>query len=649
MDEKGIQLGVDDKTRVMVDRDQKAVQKIKQGNHDLVTIIECICADGTALRPSIVYQGTRRDLKWGADNPCDASISISPKGWTAQELGFLWLKKDFAPQTALHLANPTDYRLLILDGHNSHCTFNFSDFAEKHRIIVLCLPSHMTHALQPCDVGVFGPLAAKWKSRVSAMNRDHIDITKYNLPFHYAFARNQAMKTGTITSAFRRTGIWPVDEKAIPIEAFEPAKEYMTQAAQPIPAVLPALLVPVPTATTTSVQSSSQDSSTTSPSSTSFPVAAISRSSTPPCPSTRSEIALLDAHRTLYRLAMPSPLKGNPSRQALEAENKRLHDIAQAAGVMLEKSYTQMVLMDNENERLRKQLHAKKTKPRRTYMTGKARLMTSEEMRAALLEEEQKKTMKELHKAMASKLKERKKKVKDFEKMEKAAAMAAQRLHYDRGCGRGRGEGRGRGRGDTAAADEPQPGRGRGRGRVGARGQGRGRGRGQGKGKGRRRDAGSDSDSPEQPASDSDSHERSPPSSRSPSPAATRANLIPSSSQGPGIEQHSTPSSRSPSLAPAPAPGPSPEGNTAVEEDENEPDDGEETGITLINGHRWVKNRRNVEFQVLWTDKDVTWEPLDNVDDCAAMDTYLALHDLTDPLLLRKRKYMIDPGLESSN
>jgi hypothetical protein len=142
---QGIQLGVGDRIRALVDPDQKVVQKIESGNRDLVTIIECIAADGTALHPSIVFQGLRRDLRWGEVNPCDArsarvlslplwltscSISISPNGWTDQELGALWLEKDFAPASATRLDDPGNYRLLILDGHNSHCTHRFIDFAQ---------------------------------------------------------------------------------------------------------------------------------------------------------------------------------------------------------------------------------------------------------------------------------------------------------------------------------------------------------------------------------------------------------------------------------------------------------------------------------------------------------------------------------------
>ncbi|KAF7367161.1 DDE-domain-containing protein [Mycena sanguinolenta] len=128
MDEKGIQLGVGDRIKALVDRDQKTVQQIHNGNRDLVTIIECICADGTsvgtalatptsrlaasqvtasvtwptldgtALHPSVVFEGVRRDLNWGADNPANASISISPNGWTDQELARFGSKKILPPQ-----------------------------------------------------------------------------------------------------------------------------------------------------------------------------------------------------------------------------------------------------------------------------------------------------------------------------------------------------------------------------------------------------------------------------------------------------------------------------------------------------------------------------------------------------------------------
>jgi hypothetical protein len=72
MDEKGIQLGVGRREMVLVDRDMKTVYHVEDGNRELVTIIETICADGTALHPSVIYKGKTRDLEWGRNNPCHA-------------------------------------------------------------------------------------------------------------------------------------------------------------------------------------------------------------------------------------------------------------------------------------------------------------------------------------------------------------------------------------------------------------------------------------------------------------------------------------------------------------------------------------------------------------------------------------------------
>ena len=85
------------------------------------------------------------------------SISISPNGWTDQKLGAVWLQNDFDPATQDKAAG--QYCLLILNGYNSHCTFSFYNYAVNNKIMIICLPSHTTHALQPCDVGVFEPLA----------------------------------------------------------------------------------------------------------------------------------------------------------------------------------------------------------------------------------------------------------------------------------------------------------------------------------------------------------------------------------------------------------------------------------------------------------------------------------------------------------
>lgn len=89
MDEKGCQMGIGGRTRVLVDRDQRDVYQIADGDRELVTIVECIPADGggsgdtspemmlaeeeaglLAIPPMVVYRGMRRDAEWARENPC---------------------------------------------------------------------------------------------------------------------------------------------------------------------------------------------------------------------------------------------------------------------------------------------------------------------------------------------------------------------------------------------------------------------------------------------------------------------------------------------------------------------------------------------------------------------------------------------------
>ena len=71
IDEKGIQLRIGKRVYALVNYDQKTVHQVEDGNHELVMIIECVCPDGTAICPSMVFEGAYWNLEWGWDNPCN--------------------------------------------------------------------------------------------------------------------------------------------------------------------------------------------------------------------------------------------------------------------------------------------------------------------------------------------------------------------------------------------------------------------------------------------------------------------------------------------------------------------------------------------------------------------------------------------------
>ena len=74
------------------------------------------------------------------------------EGLVIPGFGRLWIEAVFDPQTR-GIANGCT-RLLIVDAHSSHFTYELLDYARTHDIVVICLPPHTTHALQsksPCS------------------------------------------------------------------------------------------------------------------------------------------------------------------------------------------------------------------------------------------------------------------------------------------------------------------------------------------------------------------------------------------------------------------------------------------------------------------------------------------------------------------
>lgn len=67
MDEKGIQLGggrKGNRQKYFYSRDQKCRVKMQSAELELVTIIECVAADGTSIPPGFVFQGVEMFPEW---------------------------------------------------------------------------------------------------------------------------------------------------------------------------------------------------------------------------------------------------------------------------------------------------------------------------------------------------------------------------------------------------------------------------------------------------------------------------------------------------------------------------------------------------------------------------------------------------------
>jgi hypothetical protein len=157
----------------------------------------------------VIFKGRYHQSSWYTDIPEDWVLAVSDNGWTTNAHGIEWLKH-FNSYTKARCVGP--WRLLILDGHESHHSVEFLDLCKKNYIIALCMPAHASHILQPLDVGCFSPLKRAYGTEISWMIRhriNHIDKLSFLPAFKAAFKK--AITKDTICGGFRGAGLVPFD------------------------------------------------------------------------------------------------------------------------------------------------------------------------------------------------------------------------------------------------------------------------------------------------------------------------------------------------------------------------------------------------------------------------------------------------------
>ena len=85
-------------------------------------------------------------------------FTSSKTGQTSKEYKFQQLTLIFDQYIKEKVQLGRDWRLFILNGHNSHLNIKFLDWCTKYRILVYIYLLHLTHQLQPLNISLFRSL-----------------------------------------------------------------------------------------------------------------------------------------------------------------------------------------------------------------------------------------------------------------------------------------------------------------------------------------------------------------------------------------------------------------------------------------------------------------------------------------------------------
>ena len=181
-----------------------------------VTVTCCSSAEGTFMKPFVIYPGIRpKYYHFEGVNKDDYDIGSTPNGWISADVFYGWLANIFYP----NIANKVQFPVIVfMDGHISHMNMAIAEFCKSHNIILYCLPPNSSHILQPLDASVFIPMKKHWNESLDAVksNRKGLVMSKNNffVVFDDCWRKMTACLQNAVTQ-FRKCGLVPFNPNAI--------------------------------------------------------------------------------------------------------------------------------------------------------------------------------------------------------------------------------------------------------------------------------------------------------------------------------------------------------------------------------------------------------------------------------------------------
>ena len=216
MDETGVLLGRSNTVKVLIRNGDRRSSRGTSLKRVLITAVECISAAGQALKPLIIWPASTHRSVWTSHPTPGWHFACSQKGYTNKDISLYWIKHVFDPQTRAR-ANGKP-RILINDGFGTHESIDIIRFCCENNIVLCRLPSHTSHILQPCDVGLYGPLKTAYREQVDLLHRGGAGMVgKQHFTLLYSRARDNALTKRNALAAWEGSGLWPLNpERVLP-------------------------------------------------------------------------------------------------------------------------------------------------------------------------------------------------------------------------------------------------------------------------------------------------------------------------------------------------------------------------------------------------------------------------------------------------
>ena len=206
VDETGIQTSAKKPPKVISVRGKKQVGAISSSERgNLITSLFCCSATGKFIPPTLVFPRKKKNPRYLEGTPPGTLMLVTDNGWINSEAFLEWFKFFVAS------VRPTSEHkcLLILDNHVSHRSLKVLEFASENHVVILSVPPHSTHKLQPLDVAVYGPFGKYFERALDKWQKAHPAqrVTFFDVGSIFTEAYLNSATPNNAISGFKKTGI----------------------------------------------------------------------------------------------------------------------------------------------------------------------------------------------------------------------------------------------------------------------------------------------------------------------------------------------------------------------------------------------------------------------------------------------------------
>ena len=223
VDESGFSICHRPSGKVVAKKGSKAVGAMTSAEKGrTITAVCCVSATGHYIPPMLIFPRARMKPGLLDDAPVGAIGAANPSGWITEDLFTKWFDHFVAEVQPASRHEPT---LLIMDGHSAH-TRNIAVIAKARdqNVILLSLPSHSTHRMQPLDVSFFKSVNTFYDAEVQTWMRQHgRALSEWQVSKLFTAAYNKAATVQNAVSGYEKCGINPFCPGVFTEEDFIPS------------------------------------------------------------------------------------------------------------------------------------------------------------------------------------------------------------------------------------------------------------------------------------------------------------------------------------------------------------------------------------------------------------------------------------------